>query len=519
MVLRLFVPPGEGQHKIVPRRPEPLAANPTLQNALLSSTALAACYTVLARAHAHRVAPASTLPSAASVFIRSAGRLGTWAALAGFALNVYYHDRFTSVLALRDLSPDAYAPARLWERTDRYTVDDACLAGAALGPLAAALLLRRSGMSYLRRAAGMSVVGAAAGIQGAHAWFQYTGERQTAIRELKDQLALRSLVFHSVFWNKALMARFDPLVQQYVRHNGVFYNYLLPARFYSNPEEYVKARAGIKQESLAVPKKYKKLADAPDPVAEMKSMSCEKVEAEIQHKRYEMRALMANIEFLTHKRAVKVHELAHSEDMTEYERTRRIQELEVITQAINGLALNAYLRDASITLSREKVRQKKLLDAGDSDLAHWMSQGPFQFYRPDEHHPRVAIDILEFLKPRNVRDIQNIRNGLRRKLPDADVAFLQKELEAALLFKGGIDSLLDELEEMRVSRDAELEAEKVAREVRAAARVSEVVSAADKKAGKAAEAKVDAQPKSEKASEKEAKKETSTPDDTEPGQS
>ncbi|KAL5468124.1 hypothetical protein PMIN07_003100 [Paraphaeosphaeria minitans] len=47
MVLRLFIPP-EGQHHVVPKRPDPLGANATLQYAVVSSTAAAAGYATFA---------------------------------------------------------------------------------------------------------------------------------------------------------------------------------------------------------------------------------------------------------------------------------------------------------------------------------------------------------------------------------------------------------------------------------------------------------------------------------------
>ncbi|KAF2644817.1 hypothetical protein P280DRAFT_514282 [Massarina eburnea CBS 473.64] len=48
MLLRLSVPPAEGQHHTVPKRPDPLGANATPPYAVLSSTALAAGYTTFA---------------------------------------------------------------------------------------------------------------------------------------------------------------------------------------------------------------------------------------------------------------------------------------------------------------------------------------------------------------------------------------------------------------------------------------------------------------------------------------
>jgi hypothetical protein len=111
------------------------------------------------------------------------------------------------------------------------------------------LFMRRASVPRWTRLLGMMNIGASTGIVVSQAYFQYTGERQKALKELDRQRRRRALEFHHIFWNKLLMARFDPLIQQYVRHNGIFRAYHIPADVYQTPDKYGLASAATTEKS------------------------------------------------------------------------------------------------------------------------------------------------------------------------------------------------------------------------------------------------------------------------------
>ncbi|KAF2107852.1 hypothetical protein BDV96DRAFT_588280 [Lophiotrema nucula] len=140
MVLRLFVPPGEGQHPIVPKRPEVLGANAALQYSAIGSTLLAVGYTWVARKYPSRfgASPQSTVPT---TFLRSSAKLGAAAIIFCSAVNWYYHQSFTSVV-IAQAGRKTISPYKLFEKTNQYTADDGAIAGARIGLLAGLSLWR-----------------------------------------------------------------------------------------------------------------------------------------------------------------------------------------------------------------------------------------------------------------------------------------------------------------------------------------------------------------------------------------
>jgi hypothetical protein len=75
---------------------------------------------------------------------------------------------------------------------------------------------------------GMMNIDTCTGVLVAHAYIQYTGERQDTYEHFGLQLQRRSHEFWSIFRDAETMASFDPIMQQYVRHNGIWYTPHLP---------------------------------------------------------------------------------------------------------------------------------------------------------------------------------------------------------------------------------------------------------------------------------------------------
>ncbi|KAH6860401.1 hypothetical protein J4E82_009198 [Alternaria postmessia] len=361
MVLRLFAPPGEGQHRLVPKRPDPIGANATLQYSVLSSTVVAAAYTSFASRYSQRVTPAQPL-SRAAVFTRASARLGVWTGVAGAALNWYYYSAFAKVVVSQKV-PEI-SNWKLYERTKSYTVDDGALAGAALGLAASvpSLIMRRPAIPRWTRCLGMMNTGACAGVLGAHAYFQYTGERQEAYKHLGRQLKRRSLEFWAIFWNAEMMASLDPIMQQYVRHNGFWYTRWLPEEVFdrevhaSEPFAGSEAPAAITEAPVEdQPPFY----IAPIEYAEdLRQIDVQSTKAKIEAMEADRQELLKEAEYLLFVNAQQQYEYCHLDTMDEEERHRRLQEIHVVDIAYNRLRAAAYDIDVKLIHWRMSLKHK-----------------------------------------------------------------------------------------------------------------------------------------------------------------
>ncbi|KAG9192849.1 hypothetical protein G6011_11583 [Alternaria panax] len=366
MVLRLFVPPGEGQHGLVPRRPDPIGANATLQYSVLSSTTLAAAYTSLASRYIQRVTPAQPL-STAAVFIRASARLGVCAGVAGAALNWYYYSAFAKVVVSHKV-PEIKR-WKLYERTKRCTVEDGALAGAALGLAVSvpSLFMRRPAVPRWTSCLGMINAGACAGVLGAHAYFQYTGERQEAYKHFGRQLKRRSLEFWSIFWDAELMASLDPVMQQYVRHNGFWYTRWLPQHVFEreeHPAELVASSPAPAPVTEAPVEDQPPFYIAPIEYAEdLRRIDVQSTLARIEAMEADRQELIKEAEYLLFVNAQQQYEYCHADTMDEEERHRRLQEIHLVDVAYNRL--RAAANDIAVTLIhwRMSLKQKMVWEA------------------------------------------------------------------------------------------------------------------------------------------------------------
>ncbi|KAF2818979.1 hypothetical protein CC86DRAFT_336159 [Ophiobolus disseminans] len=402
MVLRLFVPPGEGQHKLVPRRPDPIGANATLQYSIIGSTALAATYTSLAVNHGQRVSPAQPI-SRTTIFIRSSARLGLWAGVVGAAINWYYHTAFVGVVASEFKLK--LKPWKLYKWTKRRTVEDGCLAGAALGLAASipTLFTRRPAIPRWTRVLGMTNIGACAGILGGHGYFAYTGERQKAYKRLDQRLKRRSLEFYAIFWNKELMACFNPLVQQYIRHNGIWYTYHLPDEVYDDVDAYGKRIA--KKQS---PDTDTQTAEQPqeahfkkpiDYVADLRQFDVDFTRTAIAEQEVEKENLLKEAEYLFFVMAQKEYEYCRIKDMDDDERQRRQHEIQVLQFAYNNVRSAVTTIETRLLGWTMSLRHRALLDAdqtGPDDLKAWLPASASVDCKA--HDPTLSIQEMERLQ-------------------------------------------------------------------------------------------------------------------------
>jgi hypothetical protein len=388
---------GEGQHYIVPQRPDPLGANATLQCAVVSSTAAAAGYAVFAAQYRRRVTP-NKKALAAALFTRSSARLGMWAIALGAVANVYYHTSFTMVVVSHVVRDPA--PPKLYERTAHYTVEDGCMAGAAAGFVAflPTLLMRRPTVSWWTRMVGMANVGACTGVLASHAYFQYTGERQQAMQELERQRRRRMLEFHHIFWDKLLMQQFDPLIQAYVRHNGVFRACNLPVEVYDAPERFGIFSTPATDPSIAT--ETAATDDAayyvPDWTLHLQEMNAAAIRAEIDDCIREKQHLLKEAEYVAYHLSQKQYAYVHAVHPDDDDKQTRNRELQLLTIAYNRLRTSADEADRRIFLWEHWLRQKAASEAGAPREA-WLTDHP-SLADAENHDPSLSIVELRKLE-------------------------------------------------------------------------------------------------------------------------
>ncbi|KAL1649020.1 hypothetical protein SLS61_006543 [Didymella pomorum] len=402
MGFRLFVPSGEGQYKIIPRRPECLGANATLQYAIIGSTAAAAAYTSLATRYSHGATAGYALPRTA-LFIRSSAKLGICAGALGAAANWYYNSRFKAVV-LSDRSHEV-KPWKLYEKTKKLTVDDGALVGAGLGLAASlpALFMRRLAIPRWTRCFGLANVGACAGILGAHGYLQFTGERQKAYKSLETRLQRRSLEFWHLFWAKQSMARFNPLVQLYIRHNALWYAQQLPASAFEQAETLDPDPPNDRGTRLA--------ANSPDSAYEhedqsyylppfdyaedLKYISVEATHAKIAEHEAEIAALLKEAEFILFISAHRQYAYCHLSSADPEERRTRLEELQLLQITYNKLRSSAEILQSRLINWRMSLQHKAIVDSPAFPVAPVDAWLPASSHSFTSHDPALTIQELE----------------------------------------------------------------------------------------------------------------------------
>lgn len=392
---------GEGQHELVPKRPDSLGANAALQYLVLSSTATAAAYTSVATRYGHRVAPGYTL-SRPALFIRASAKLGVWAGVLGTAANWYYHSSFTSVVVSQQ--NDVVKPWQLYERTKSLTVDDGCLSGAGLGLAASlpTLFSRRLAIPRWTRCLGLLSIGACAGILGAHGYLQYTGERRKAYARLERRMKSRSLVLWALFWDKRMMAQFNPLVQLYIRNNALWYAQQLPDAAFERTDGYDIGPAGSQASDL-----YTSASDSTytqeehsyyippfDYADDLKHISVEATYLKLEEYEAEIKALLKEAEFMLFVSAHRQYEYCHLQNADDEERRQRLEELQLLQITYNNLRSAAEQLQSRLINWRISLQHKSILDAPtsiSSSVAAWLPKTTHDF---TTHDPALSIQEL-----------------------------------------------------------------------------------------------------------------------------
>ncbi|KAF3037335.1 hypothetical protein E8E12_004436 [Didymella heteroderae] len=402
MGFRLFVPSGEGQYRIVPRRPECLGANATLQYSVIGSTLAAAAYTSLATRYSHGATAGNALPRA-TLFVRSSAKLGICAGVLGAAANWYYNSRFKAVVLSDKLHE--VKPWKLYERTKKLTVDDGALFGAGLGLAVSVpvLFMRRLATPRWTRCFGLANIGACAGTLGAHGYFQFTGERQKAYKSLERRLQRRSLEFWHLFWAKQSMARFNPLVQLYIRHNALWYAQQLPSSAFEQPEALDPDYSDDRGSDLAANSPDSTYAHEDlsyylppfDYAEDLKYISVEATHAKIEEHEAEIAALLKEAEFILYVSAHRQYEYCHLQEVDDEERRQRLEELQLLQITYNKLRSAAEILQSRLINWRMSLQHKAIVDSpgfANGSVDPWLPQSAHNF---KAHNPELSIQELE----------------------------------------------------------------------------------------------------------------------------
>ncbi|KAF2661173.1 hypothetical protein K491DRAFT_576534, partial [Lophiostoma macrostomum CBS 122681] len=445
--------PGEGKHWIIPKRPEPLAANATVSYAVIGSTALAGGYASYARAHAQR-AGFGTAISTPALFVRASAKAGIWCALGGAAINWYYHYGFTGPVSIASNITDL--EWKIWEKTERYTIDDGFLVGAGLG-LASSLFLRRLHIPSWTRYVGMTNIGGCAGILAANAYFQYTGERARSNLALAQWRQRRNLEFHWVYWNKLLMASLSKPVQAYVMYQGMFHAAQLPEEALTDPGKY---RLGhISDTSLPLDKKTDGKEESKahyyppdDPAKILRDVTAESLKAALDSKATQRAAILIDANYIMRIISQKEYAFCHLDNASADERHELLREIQMYQVIFSRLKDEANKLERQLLVGSQRLRQKHSL-AGEDTLPSW--EMPADQYDPKTHEPKLALPEIEQYTEKFLKDMKDIEKGLATQgISDEDKARLKKDLSDARELLKASDKIIWDLEKRIKKVDA-----------------------------------------------------------------
>jgi len=361
-----------------------------------------------------------------AVFIRASARLGVWAGLAGAALNWYYYYAFADVLVSTNIPK--IKPWKLYERTKKYTVDDGALAGAALGLAVSvpSLFMRRPAIPRWTRCLGMTNIGACAGVLGAHAYFQYTGERQEAYKQFGRHVKRRSFEFESIFWDPELMASLDPIMQQYVRHINLWYTRWMPEGALERAEQDMQLEPSSKELMAAsatpVEQQPPFYTTPVDYAEDLRRIDIESTLATMETLEADKMELLQEADYLLYINAQQKYDHCHMESTDEDERQNLLRQIQLVDIAYVSLRNAAHDIDVKLTQWRMCLRHKVIWEAGQTTatetdrLADWVPEPQClspttEAIVPTTHKPTYSIGELERIHWQISGEVKTFEDG------------------------------------------------------------------------------------------------------------
>jgi hypothetical protein len=398
--------------------------------------------------------------SRTALFIRSSAKLGIWAGLAGAAVNCYYYNAFANVVVAQ--GNFKVKKWKLYKWTKRYTVDDGALAGAAVGLAASipTLFMRSPAIPRWARCLGMSNIGACTGLLSAHGYLQYNGERQKAYKRLDRRLKRRSLEFWAIFWDKELMARFDPIMQQYVRHNAIWYTQLLPDEIFERAEELdkrpVKSKKLKTDLGALAEEQFQELPYYPplvDYAQFLQQIDVEGTRSRLVEVEAQRQDVLEEAEFILFIMAQQQYEFCHLDGADHDLRQRLMQEMHIVDETYCRLRNAAHILDIRLMKWRLALWQRAVWDTSASETAHdqvldWTIRSRTTDF--DKHIPTFSLYELEMMQNGLAADVRHFETlAIDSRYTKVKRERLMNDVEDGRALLSAADRVAFRLEKMR----------------------------------------------------------------------
>ncbi|KAJ4322082.1 hypothetical protein N0V94_002550 [Neodidymelliopsis sp. IMI 364377] len=181
------------------------------------------------------------------------------------------------------------------------------------------------------------------------------------------------------------MARFNPLLQLYVRHNALLYTPHLP-------EETVYVSSSSSTEEQEELSYYLPPFDYAD---DLKRISVEATYTRMEEHEAEITALLKEAEFILYISAHRQYEYCHLGNVDDEERRQRLEELQLLQITYNKIRSAAEQLQSQLINWRISLQHKAILEASTSEsssLQAWLPKSTHDF---TTHDPALSILELE----------------------------------------------------------------------------------------------------------------------------
>ena len=207
-----------------------------------------------------------------------------------------------------------------------------------------------------------------------------------------------------MYWDKEFMARLDPIMQHYVRHNAVWYTQLLPEEAFEQQEDYVRRTVESEKRTSTAEAPLEQRYGEPayylpgDYAKELDYIDAEKTLARIAELEVERKELLEEAEYLFFVNAQQKYEYCHLKDMDDEECKRRLQEIHLASTAYERLRCAANAIDVKLVHWRMSLQHKAASTssvATDDQVAGWLPKPELIDFRT--HSPTFSILEMEHL--------------------------------------------------------------------------------------------------------------------------
>jgi hypothetical protein len=221
------------------------------------------------------------------------------------------------------------------------------------------------------------------------------------------------------------MAGLDPIMQQYVRHNGFWYTRWLPQEVFEREEHGVELVASSKEPAViteAPVDEQPPFYSAPIEYAEdLRRIDVESTLARIEAMEADRKELLKEAEYLLFVNAQQQYEYCHMVTMDEDEQHRRLQEIHLVDVAYNRLRAAANEIDIKLIHWRLSLKHKALWEAatpatttatttGTDTVADWLPI-PQALTSFATHKPTYSMGEIERIQWQIAAEVKRFEEG------------------------------------------------------------------------------------------------------------